>query len=85
MKVSVQYAESHLTEFLPATGSEEAATGGNGAPAQGATAAHAAKRGLWGAGEGEIWMADDWDSPETNREIADLFNGGPVVPGDSGA
>jgi prevent-host-death family protein len=23
---------------------------------------------------GQIWLADDWDSPEVNNEIADLFN-----------
>ena len=74
MKVSVQYAESQLTEFLPTTASEEAATGGNGAHSQPTSGDQGAKRGLWGAGEGEIWMAPDWDSPETNREIADLFN-----------
>ena len=22
---------------------------------------------------GRIWLADDWDSEETNREIADMF------------
>ncbi|MGE0422098.1 MAG: hypothetical protein AB7O88_07535 [Reyranellaceae bacterium] len=28
------------------------------------------KLGLW---RGKIWMADDWDSPETNAEIEELF------------
>lgn len=28
-----------------------------------------------GALKGKIWLADDWDSPETNREIAKLFDG----------
>ncbi|MEA2547862.1 MAG: hypothetical protein QOE42_460 [Chloroflexota bacterium] len=23
---------------------------------------------------GQIWLADDWDSPEVNEEIAELFN-----------
>ena len=23
---------------------------------------------------GQIWLADDWDSPEVNDEIAELFN-----------
>lgn len=28
-----------------------------------------------GSMKGKIWFADDWDSPETNAEIADLFEG----------
>jgi antitoxin (DNA-binding transcriptional repressor) of toxin-antitoxin stability system len=29
------------------------------------------KLGLW---RGKIWMADDWDSPEMNAEIEELFH-----------
>jgi hypothetical protein len=75
MRVSVQYAGSHLTEAIEAD-----------APVR-SDAAHSksmTKRGLWGAGKGEIWMAEDWDSPETNEEIAKLFNDGPIFPGQSG-
>ena len=28
-----------------------------------------------GSLKGRIWLADDWDSPEVNAEIADLFEG----------
>ena len=28
---------------------------------------------MWGAGIGKIWIASDFDSKETNDEIADLF------------
>jgi prevent-host-death family protein len=28
------------------------------------------KLGIW---KGKVWTADDWDSPETNAEIAQLF------------
>ena len=31
----------------------------------------ARKPGFW---KGRLWLADDWDSPELNAEIADLFN-----------
>jgi hypothetical protein len=74
MRVSVQYAESHLTEAIEAD-----------APVRPdlACSKSMGKRGLWGAGKGEIWMADDWDSPETNEEIAKLFNDGPIFPGQS--
>jgi prevent-host-death family protein len=26
-----------------------------------------------GAWKGKVWLAPDWDSPETNKEIEDLF------------
>ena len=26
--------------------------------------------GLW---KGKVWLADDWDSPEVNAQVADLF------------
>ncbi len=29
-----------------------------------------------GSMKGKIWLAPDWDSPEVNTEIADLFEGG---------
>ncbi len=28
---------------------------------------------MLGSGIGKIWVTDDWDSPETNAEITDLF------------
>jgi prevent-host-death family protein len=33
-----------------------------------------------GLAEGQIWYADDWDSDETNSEIAALFEDGPIFP-----
>jgi hypothetical protein len=78
MKVSVQYAESHLTEAIEVDGDgPEIGDVQRSGPM--------AKRGLWGAGQGEIWMSDDWDSQETNEEIAKLFNDGPIFPGEPGA
>jgi hypothetical protein len=77
MKVSVQYAETHLTELLPPLSE---ATSESAAPANGSSEPIAKRRGLFGAGKGEIWMAEDWDSPETNQKIARLFNDGPVSP-----
>ncbi len=37
-----------------------------------------------GALKGQIWLADDWDSPETNEEIARLFYEGEVFPEERG-
>ena len=34
------------------------------------------RRHLIGSGIGKIWMADDFNSLETNAEVADLFEGG---------
>lgn len=33
-----------------------------------------------GALKGKIWLADDWDSPEVNKEIEKLFEEGEVFP-----
>jgi hypothetical protein len=31
------------------------------------------KRSILGTGIGKIWISPDFDSPETNKEIEDLF------------
>lgn len=36
---------------------------------------------LLGSARGTMSMTDDWDSPETNAEIAEMFNG-PIYPPD---
>jgi prevent-host-death family protein len=33
-----------------------------------------------GALKGQIWMADDWDSDEVNKEIEDLFYHSDIEP-----
>jgi prevent-host-death family protein len=33
-----------------------------------------------GAWKGKVWLADDWDSDEVNKEIEDLFNGSEIEP-----
>jgi len=35
---------------------------------------------LLGSAKGRIWLADDWDSPETNREVEDLFENSVLFP-----
>jgi len=87
MKVSAQYAETHLNELLAATESgEEVEISRPDKPAVRLTlvppAATKSRSGMFGSGKGKIWAADDWDSPETNAEIARLFNDGPVFPQD---
>ncbi len=38
------------------------------------------RKRLLGAGKGEIWLSDDWDSAETNKEIEDLFESSVIFP-----
>jgi prevent-host-death family protein len=33
-----------------------------------------------GALKGKIWLADDWDSPEVNKEIEKLFEESEIFP-----
>jgi hypothetical protein len=81
MKVSAQYAESHFEEILAATDSGQEveilrpdATGIKLTLVP--TAATKINRiGLFGAGRGKVWLAEDWNSSATNGEIAHLFNG----------
>jgi antitoxin (DNA-binding transcriptional repressor) of toxin-antitoxin stability system len=35
---------------------------------------------MFGCAKGKIVLADDWDSPETNAEIADLFENATLFP-----
>jgi antitoxin (DNA-binding transcriptional repressor) of toxin-antitoxin stability system len=88
MKVSAQYAESHLEELLDATekGQSVEIARPNRASVK-LTLVPAAEKfdrsGMFGSGKGMIWMADDWDSPEASEEIARLFNESPLFPDQS--
>jgi antitoxin (DNA-binding transcriptional repressor) of toxin-antitoxin stability system len=88
MKVSAQYAEAHLKELLAATESgEDVEISRPDKPAVRLAlvppAATGNRSGMFGSGKGKIRAADDWDSPETNAEIARLFNDGPTFPPDA--
>ena len=123
MKVSAQYAQEHLADFLSAADNGEEVEIAR--PDQSAfrltlvrSAPKQAGRRILGAGRGELrvpsfeeWQAmdnpsneptwstperpraelfgclkgkfdlsPDWDSPETNQEIADLFERSPIFP-----
>jgi len=89
MKVSAQYAQEHFADILTAIGTgEEVELTRPGQPSvrlilvQSTPAKEipaADRRGLWGSLRGQIWLADDWDSDETNEEIARTFNDAPMV------
>ena len=89
MKVSAQYAQEHFADILTAidTGEEvELTRPGQPSvrlvlvePASAKEQPTPDRRGLWGSLKGQIWLADDWDSDETNEEIARAFNDAPIV------
>ncbi len=88
MQVSAEYAQSHLEELLAATEiGEEIQIARPDKPTIKLTLAPSPlpfdRTGMIGSGKGKIWYADDWDSPETNEEIARLFNEGPIFPDES--
>jgi antitoxin (DNA-binding transcriptional repressor) of toxin-antitoxin stability system len=85
MKVSAQYAESHLEELLEATESGqtvEIARPNNASVKMILVPAPEKfdRTGMVGSGKGMIWMSDDFDSPEANEEIARLFNESTLFP-----
>jgi antitoxin (DNA-binding transcriptional repressor) of toxin-antitoxin stability system len=89
MQVSAQYAESHLEELLDATEKGEvieiarpskASVKLTLVPAPAPAPKKVDRTGMFGSGKGKIWMAEDWDSPEVNEEIARLFNEGSIFP-----
>jgi hypothetical protein len=79
MRVSAQYAKEHFDELLPATEWDEVEIEQKGARSvlltlvPKTTAATSLRP--WGLAKGQIWMADDFNSPETSEELADLFEG----------
>lgn len=75
MQVNIHYAKTHLSKLIEqAESGEEVVLARNGKPAVKLTPVPAKKkRSILGAGIGKIWISDDFNSPETNKEIEDLF------------
>jgi antitoxin (DNA-binding transcriptional repressor) of toxin-antitoxin stability system len=85
MQVNSQYAEDHFADLLSAVDAgQEVEISRPDKPAVRLTlvssAAPASRKGMFGSGKGKLWVADNWDSPETNEQIARLFNDGPIFP-----
>ena len=76
MQVNVHEAKTHLSRLLERVeAGEEVVIARAGKPVARLVAAEPERKprrelGFW---EGKIWLADDWDSEETNREIANMF------------
>jgi len=87
--VALREAQEHLSELLDrAENGELIVIERQGRPAMKLVPmgyeAGVARRGggqnLLNSARGEIWLADDWDSAETNKEIEDLFNDSILFP-----
>ncbi len=75
MVVSTEYAQAHLEQLLAAAeiGEQVEIARPDKPLVRLALATSAPKRKLWGAAKGQIWIADDFNSPQVSEEIADLF------------
>ena len=72
---NIHYAKTHLSKLIEAVlRGEEVVIAKSGEPKVKLVAVHEKKKKRQpGLMKGKIWLADDWDSEETNKEIADLF------------
>jgi len=77
MEVNIHHAKTNLSKLIAAAESgEEVIIARNGKPAVKLVVVAPKKksrRNILGSGIGKIWVAPDWDSKETNEEVADLF------------
>ena len=84
MEVNVHHAKTHLSKLIAAAeNGEEVVIARNGKPAVKLVLAERktpSRKGAFGAGKGQIRMSVNWDSPETNEQIARLFTDGPIFP-----
>ncbi|MGD1961731.1 MAG: type II toxin-antitoxin system Phd/YefM family antitoxin [Fulvivirga sp.] len=73
--VNIHYAKTHLSKLIEAVlNGEEVVIAKSGVPKVKLVAVPLKKKKrIGGQLKGKIWLADDWDSPETNKEIEDLF------------
>ncbi len=80
MEVNVHHAKTNLSKLIAAAeGGEEVIIARAGKPAVKLVLvtppARKSRKHMLGAGIGKIWIADDWDSDETNLAIQKMFEG----------
>ncbi len=74
--VNIHHAKTHLSKLIEAVlNGEEVVIAKAGEPKVKLVPANPPKKRQGGQLKGKIWLADDWDSKETNEEIAKLFYG----------
>jgi prevent-host-death family protein len=80
MEVNVHHAKTHLSKLIAAVESgEEVVIARAGKPAVklvlATPPARKSRKHMLGSGIGKIWLADDFDSEETNLAIQKMFEG----------
>lgn len=81
MQVNIHYAKTHLSKLIEqAENGEEVVLARNGKPAVKLIPVPVKKKTLLGALKGKMWISDDFNSPETNKEIEDLVLNSPLFP-----
>jgi prevent-host-death family protein len=79
--VNVHEAKTHLSRLLERVeAGEEIVIARAGTPVARLVPVEKKPKRVPGFWEGRISFAPDWDSPELNDEIADLFERSPVFP-----
>ena len=74
--VNIHHAKTHLSKLIEAVlNGEEVVIAKAGEPKVKLVPANLKEKRKGGQLKGKIWLADDWDSKETNEEIAKLFYG----------
>lgn len=82
MEVNIHHAKTHLSKLIQqAEDGEEVIIARAGKPAvKLVPVAKKSKRRIIGSARGKIWISDDFNSPETNKEIEDLFYNSQLFP-----
>jgi prevent-host-death family protein len=80
--VNIHHAKTHLSKLIEqAENGEEVIIARNGKPVvKLVPVVSKPKRRLLGSAKGKIWISDGFDSPETNKEIEDLFYNSKLFP-----
>ena len=77
MEVNIHHAKTHLSKLISAAeNGEEVIIARNGKPVVKLVTVEAEKpwrRNILGSGIGKVWIAPDFDLPETDAEITALF------------
>ena len=74
--VNIHEAKTHLSRLVArAAAGEEIVIAKAGVPMARLVPLEARPKPVPGLLKGKVWAADDWDSDETNEEIAKLFYG----------
>jgi prevent-host-death family protein len=82
MEINIHDAKTNLSKLIQkAENGEEVIIARAGKPAVKLVPVPARpRRRIIGSAKGKVWISDDFDSPETNTEIEDLFYNSKLFP-----